>query len=114
MELNERFDSRLVRTVLAVALAATALRSLRSGKRARGVLAGVGAAVLGYTLVGDASTTGVRESETETTTAPDTGTEEGERTGLTCAACGRPIRLGQRRKPNAEGEVVHEGCLPAE
>lgn len=44
------FD-RIARTVLAVALAMTALRALRSGRRSVGALAAVGAVGLGFNAV---------------------------------------------------------------
>ncbi|WP_436923605.1 YgaP family membrane protein [Halosimplex amylolyticum] len=116
MESNETLDdrSRLARVVLAAVLALVAIQSFRKGKRTRGVLAGVGAAALGYTVSGesddllesiDTGATDVMES-----IGTETAAEPGE---LRCASCGEPIVPGERRKPNEDGETVHEACLEA-
>ena len=92
---------RLLRTILTVVLAAVAISSLRKGKRLRGLLAGVGALALGYSVTsgfGGGMET-LRISETS---------EDGQ---LRCAACGQPIRTGQRRGPNANDEIVHDACM---
>lgn len=103
MDLNEADGSRnrFASAIVAVALALVAVSSLRKGKRLRGVLAGVGALALGYTV-----TAGSGElAETLDVGATDEDVE------LRCAACGRPIRPGERRTPNDEGETVHEACV---
>lgn len=51
VERNVGGRDRLVRTVLAVALAALAVVKLRGGDRATGLLAGVAAAGLGFNAV---------------------------------------------------------------
>jgi len=128
---------RLVRFLLAAGLSIAAVRWLRSGKRVRGLLAGVGAlgfgfnATTGYCGVNDAldvDTTGESEevsiafeesdiggSSTETTddssaeSTGDTGTQVQEHQ-LECAACGDPIVPGQSRGPNSQGDIVHDNC----
>ena len=102
MDLRETVDDRvrLVRTLLAVGLAAVAISSLRRGRRLNGLLAGGGAVVLGYT-----ATTQSREL-TETIDI-DTTDENAE---LRCAVCGEPIVPGQARGPNENNEIVHEAC----
>lgn len=116
--------SRLGRVALAITLAVAAVSSLRRGKRLRGVLATAGALGVGYTVVSgtDKPTVAVEETTTgigdETTTTAETGAATGtgaarEDDGLRCAACGEPIRPGQRRGPNADDETVHEACLEA-
>lgn len=103
MDLNETVDGRdrPVRILLTVALLAYAVRSFRKGKRVTGALAGLGALGLGYTL-----TTETKEL-TEVIDI-ETGEEDDQ---LRCAECGDPIVPGERRKPNADNEVVHETCL---
>lgn len=101
--------NRLARATLAVALAVVAIGSLRQGKRLRGALAGAGALALGYNVTSESG---------ELSEAVDTGAaEEGIGTDTTdasgklrCAACGRPIRPGQSRGPNANDEIVHDAC----
>lgn len=102
MELLRNVGSRnrVVRIVLAVVLAVVAVGSLRRGKRIRGVLAGVGALALGYSVTAGSG---------ELTETLDIGTT-GEDTELRCAVCGEPIRPGERRGPNANDEIVHEAC----
>lgn len=90
----------LVRAVVAVVLGLVALGSLLRGKRLRGLLAGAGAVALGYTVTSSA------ESVTESI-----GLEPaGESADLQCAVCGEPIRPGQPRGPDEEGNVVHDAC----
>jgi hypothetical protein len=140
---------RVVRAVLAVVLSILAVRWLKAGKKARGLLAGVGAlgfgfnATTGYCGANDAldvDTTpgevpGASETDSDFSTDVDadfsteadttdvetdtaaTGetetTEEAEATtdgGLTCAFCGEPIKTGQRRGPNDQGQIVHDDC----
>lgn len=107
MELSKKLrdDDRLTHTLLAVGLSVFALLSLRSGKRLRGVLAGVGAVTLWYdasTESGDVVEHLAEELDTESTT---------EDKRLRCAICGDPIVVGQRRGPNENDETVHEACL---
>lgn len=100
---------RLARTVLTLVLAAAALRSFRRKKRLRGLLAGLGAVALGYSV-----STGSSDVLETLPTGPITGSQEGaERGELRCAICGEPIVPGQRRKPNEDGETVHDACLEA-
>jgi hypothetical protein len=95
----------LVRIVLAAGLAVVALRSLRRGRRVRGVLAGLGAVALGYSAVTESND--VIEHLVE-----DLDTEAAsETTRLRCAICGDPIVPGQSRRPNENNETVHEACL---
>jgi len=126
---------RLVRLLLTVVLSIAAVRWLRSGKRLRGLLAGVGAlgfgfnATTGYCGVNDAldvDTTGESEEididfdepETtddagspETTTSADSGSTQERTSQLECASCGEPIVPGQSRGPNGQGDIVHDDCL---
>ncbi|WP_435174922.1 YgaP family membrane protein [Halorussus sp. AFM4] len=114
MDLRDSVDSRgrLARTLLAAALAVVAIASLRKGKRATGALAGVGALALGYS-----STTGADElAETadelaETIDIESKRESESEDVELRCAICGEPIRPGQRRGPDENGETAHEACM---
>lgn len=107
MESNRRIADRdqLVRGVLTVVLTAAAIRSIRKGKRLRGALTGGGALLLGYTVV------------TGTVRTPESFELEPERprasADLHCASCGQPIRLGQRRGPNAKDQIVHADCAEA-
>lgn len=94
---------RLTR-VVAVGLAVVAIRSLWKGKRVAGLLAGAGAIALGYN---------VANTRTEVEGLVETAFGEGptdEEVVLRCAICGQPIRPGQRRGPNADGEIVHDAC----
>lgn len=99
---------RPLRVVLAAALAVVAVGSLRKGKRLRGALAGVGALALGYASTGGSPPTGKLAELEETFGTDETTTDEGSE--LRCAICGQPIRPGQRRGPNEEGEIVHDAC----
>ncbi|MFC7142153.1 DUF2892 domain-containing protein [Halosimplex aquaticum] len=113
MELSEKLGdrSRLVRVVLTAVLAVVALQSFRKRKRTRGVVAGLGAAALGYTVSSESG--GVVESlggEALESIGAESTAEGGE---LRCAYCGEPIVPGERRKPNEDGETVHEACLEA-
>jgi hypothetical protein len=122
---------RLVRIVLAVALAVLAIRSFRDGKQAAGVLAGLGAGVLGYsataedralteeidieTLRGDDSAGETSESDSiERTSGLDSTDTSGKDGRLRCAACGDPIVPGQGRGPNANNKIVHRDCRTPE
>ncbi|MFB6178437.1 MAG: DUF2892 domain-containing protein [Halorientalis sp.] len=115
------------------------VRSLQQGKRVRGVLTGIGALALGYTAATGGRRTADRievdatsvdtsqpdstATETATETTDESTSVDGSATDdgtsavparasaqLTCAACGEPITLGQRRGPNDEGEIVHAEC----
>jgi hypothetical protein len=102
-----RNRDRLVRTILTAGLAVFALSSLQNGKRLRGVLAGLGALGLGYSVWSDADDSGVVTGELLDTDP----TNEAEQ--LRCVACGEPIVAGQSRRPNENNETVHEACLEA-
>ncbi|MFC7019586.1 MULTISPECIES: YgaP-like transmembrane domain [Haloarcula] len=66
-------------------------------------------------LVADSDTASIDETatdDTETVTVAvggdgETATQRGQ---LTCAFCGEPIVPGQRRSPNAQGDIVHDSC----
>lgn len=109
MELTQTLRNRrwLVRTVPAAGLAVVALRSLRRGQRARGVLAGLGAVALGYSAVTESTDVMERLAEKFDPEAAS------ETTQLRCAHCGDPIVPGQSRGPNENDEIVHETCLEA-
>jgi uncharacterized membrane protein len=93
-----------VRLLSAVALGAVAIASLRKRKRLLALLSGAGAVALGYT-----ATTG--EASTEQAPRANSIEPTGEREGMRCAACGEPIVVGQGRRPNDEGDTVHDACL---
>jgi hypothetical protein len=117
---------RLVRLLLTVVLSIAAVRWLRSGKRVRGLLAGVGAlgfgfnATTGYCGVNDAlDVDTTAESEEVSIDFDETDTDESSSAGtatqkqsyqLECAACGEPIVPGQSRGPNSQDEIVHDDC----
>lgn len=123
---------RLGRFLLAAVLSIAAVRWLRSGKRVRGLVAGIGAlgfgfnATTGYCGANDAldiDTTGESddvsiefddsddESDDEMTEAADEADGELEQAHqLTCAACDDPIVPGQSRGPNEDDEIVHDDC----
>ena len=126
---------RLARFLLAAGLSIATVRWLRSGKRVRGLLAGVGALVAGFTATTgycrvnealDVDTTGESEEvsiefdtvDEATTTSSGTGSETTADAGatqvrehyLTCADCGEPIVAGQSRGPNSQGDIVHDDC----
>lgn len=130
---------RLIRAVLAVVLTIVSVRWLRSGKRKRGLLAGVGALGLGFNAstgycgfndtldidttaddddvfapsdADDASTTDESaDVSVDFTSSDDTGASTVHANGeLTCAVCEDPIVPGERRGPNDEGTIVHESC----
>jgi hypothetical protein len=105
MDLTQKLGdrNRLTRTLLAVVLAVFALHSLHNGKRLRGGVAGLGALALAYT-----TTTGFGEVADAPEREPTSTSRQ-----LRCAVCGEPIITGQSRRPNADGETVHEACLPA-
>ena len=105
-----RGRGRLVRTALAAALGVLTLRSLRKGKRLRGVLAGLGAVALGYTASSEPGEEMDRIVEDLDIGSTSESTDEAE---LRCAICGEPIVVGQARTPNEDGETVHEACLEA-
>ncbi|MDS0259478.1 DUF2892 domain-containing protein [Haloarcula sp. S1CR25-12] len=115
---------RLVRLLLTIVLSIVAVRSLRRGKRLRGLLAGVGAlglgfnATTGYCGVNDAlsvdtTSGGDVEIDFEGTDSEEreTGPEQSRSSYLTCASCGDPIVPGQRRGPNGQDDIVHDDCL---
>jgi hypothetical protein len=109
MELTRDLRDRhwLIRIVLVIGLAVVALRSLRRGKRVRGVLAGLGVVALGSSAVTESNE--VLEhllDDLDTDTARET-------TQIHCASCGDPIVLGQSRRPNGDNKTVHETCLKA-
>jgi len=113
---------RLVRLVLTVVLSIAAVRWLKSGKRIRGLLAGVGA--LGFGFNATTGYCGINEALKIDTTTDDAteigfGTDDGSTTSgsaadddhsLHCAACGEPIVPGESRGPNGEGDIVHDAC----
>jgi hypothetical protein len=128
---------RLIRAGLAVLLTIVSLRWLRSGKRKRGLLAGIGALGLGFnastgycglndTL--DIDTTADTDDDVfapddepaadesadvsvDFTASDDTETSKVHANGaLTCAVCEDPIVPGERRGPNEDGAIVHESC----
>jgi len=117
---------RLVRFLLAAVLSIVAVRWLRSGKRVRGLLAGVGALGFGFNATTsycgvndtlDVDTTGESEEvsiefdETDTGEASSAGTATQKQSHqLECAACGEPIVPGQSRGPNSADEIVHDDC----
>ena len=128
---------RLIRAVLTVVLTVVSVRWLRSGKRKRGLLAGIGALGLGFNAstgycgfndTFDIDTTGESDDDVfassggteadestdvsvDFTSADDTETANGHASGeLTCAVCEDPIIPGERRGPNDEGAIVHETC----
>lgn len=113
---------RLARALLAVVLTVAAVRSLRNGKRARGLLAGAGALAFGFNAttkycgVNDALgidttdegvTVDIGEPDRDDGAETAAGTDTRQ---LTCAACGDAIVPGERRGPNADDEIVHERC----
>lgn len=102
MELPETVSvrDRLVSTILAVALATIAIRSLRNGKRLSGALAAAGAFAVGHNAITEPG----RQEETAGT---DAASEDGE---LHCSICGEPIVPGQRRSPDENNEIAHEAC----
>ena len=102
MDLREAAGDRehLVRRFLAVGLTVVAVRSLRKGRRLKGLLAGGGALLLGYT-------TGAQPRELTETIEVGATDEDAE---FHCAVCGEPIVSGQSRGPNENGEIVHETC----
>ena len=121
MELRDilRGRNRVVNVLLAVGLALVSIRSLRNGRRLRGLLAGAGAVVFGVSATtGSDATATVSGPEIDTATEPaepagtDTATVTEESTaGLTCETCGEPILPGQRRGPNEDGVIVHDDCV---
>ncbi|WP_135304408.1 YgaP family membrane protein [Haloarcula amylovorans] len=137
MDVNENVGGRdrLARAALAVVLTVAAVRSLRNGKRLRGLLAGVGALVFGFNATSgycgvndvlDRDTTSgeseedeetivsISESDDEDVSSDDessAGSKKAERGWtLTCAACGNDIVTGEARGPNESGDIVHETC----
>lgn len=121
--------NRIARIALAGVAALVAVRSLRQGKRKRGVLAALGAVALGYSARAgtgseaaeidveddrEVSSTDV-SADTTTETASEATTEatSAAESGLRCAACGEPIVPGQRRGPDENDRTVHEACLQA-
>jgi len=119
---------RLVRFLLAAVLSTAAVRWLRSGKRVRGLLAGVGALGLGFNATTgycgandalDIDTTedvdiSLDDAETDTDASVTTGgsadTHDQESADLHCDVCGEAIVPGQRRGPTEDGEIAHADC----
>ena len=128
---------RLIRAVLAVVLTIVSLRWLRSGKRKRGLLAGIGALGLGFNAstgycgfndtldvdttaddddvfapnVDDEPANESTDVSVDFTSSDDAEASNGHASGkLTCAVCEDPIVPGERRGPNEEGAIVHESC----
>ncbi|MEF8829753.1 MAG: DUF2892 domain-containing protein [Haloarcula sp.] len=131
---------RLIRAVLAVVLTIVSVRWLRSGKRKRGLFAGIGALTLGFnastgycgfndtldidTTADDdddvfAPSDADDESATDEsadvsvdfTSTDDAEASNGQASGkLTCAVCEDPIVPGERRGPNDQGAIVHDSC----
>jgi len=133
MDLPENVGGRdrLARAVLAIVLTIAAVRSLRNGKRLRGLLAGIGALVFGFNATtkycglndelnvdttGDGVTVDFDEPTDEAATtavgeaADSTGEDTDDGHALTCAACGEPIVPGESRGPNENDEIVHDRC----
>lgn len=119
---------RLARALLAVVLTVAAIRALKNGKRVRGLLAGIGALVFGFNATTkycgandaldiDTTSDGVSvdieglggDEETDETTAGDASETDSDG-ALTCANCGEPIVPGERRGPNENDEIIHDGC----
>lgn len=127
---------RLLRAVLAVVLTIVSVRWLKSGKRKRGLLAGVGALGLGFNAtsgycgvneslgvdttagddeddpfaVDDEADDGATEVDVDFTTSDADSVNARSNGALTCAVCDEPIVPGERRGPNDEGATVHESC----
>jgi len=105
---------KLASVLLAGVLAVVSVWSLRSGKRARGVLAGVGALAVGYAATSDsperAEVPDFDESDSGERAASSDADATDEGAQLRCAACGDPIRVGQSRGPNENDEIVHDAC----
>ncbi|WP_276272589.1 DUF2892 domain-containing protein [Haloarcula litorea] len=133
MDRSDADPGRLVRLLLAAVLALAALRSLRDGKRLRGLLAAAGAVAVGYdTVTRDIADVDVPDvvdeelstdeddaageeatAETETDGVEDAAVDastNGHAADLVCADCGDPIVPGQNRGPNEDGEIVHDAC----
>ena len=122
--------SRLVQFLLTAVLSIAAVRWLRSGKRVRGLLAGVGALGLGFNAttgyVGgtdglDIDTTDVPDisvddadahenADVSGTAADNADTATAESAELHCDICGEAIVPGQRRGPTEDGEIAHADC----
>jgi len=119
MDLQETLGdrNRLTTTVVTAALALIAIRSLRKGKRLRGLVAGLGAVAIGFTTVtspDDVTEVLDREAESasdETEPASDETDRSRDTVELRCAECGEPIVPGQARTPNEDHETVHEACI---
>lgn len=118
---------RLARALLAVVLTVAAIRSLKNGKRVRGLLAGVGALVFGFNATtkycGANDALGIDTTEDGVSVdieglggdvvsegASDDTIETDSDGALTCANCGEPIVPGERRGPNENDEIVHDAC----
>jgi hypothetical protein len=138
-ERNVGGRDRLARFGLAAVLSIVSVKWLRSGKRLRGLLAGIGAlgfgfnATTGYCGCNDAlgiDTTG-GEGDTPGPNIPDQSGSDGQSDTavvsegtdadqskaetatdhkLSCAACGEAIVPGQSRGPNDDDEIVHDDC----
>lgn len=122
MALNIDFDDRgrLARLALAAALGLVAVTSFRKKHRLVGLLASLGAAGLGYAATTDATGSALPDLDDDTTSettveaeseSVETASNADAGAGLHCAVCGESIVVGQSRRPNANGETVHDACL---
>jgi len=93
---------RAVRLVAAAVLAGVAVRSLRNGKRLRGLLAAGGAVAVGTT------TPTLDPAVIDDEQLVDVAIETDQ---LQCSVCEAAIVPGQSRRPNADNEPAHEACL---
>ena len=137
MDLPENVGGRdrLARAVLTVVLTIAAIRSLRNGKRLRGLLAGIGALAFGFNTTtkycglndelnidttgdevavdfGEMADDAADEIDDSAVDEADDPTGDGTNDDhfLTCAACGEPIVPGESRGPNENDETVHDRC----
>lgn len=117
MALTDVLDdrNRLARIALAAVSGLVAVRALRRGKRATGVLAALGAVALGYSARADIDDLAAEIDIDDAGAGTDADTSDETTTGsevrLRCAACGEPIVPGQSRGPDEQDRTVHESCL---